>query len=189
MIPAWNISGVLPPIRPDKPGNDTDRSPYIVNLHHVVNQFATSPDRIAILHGLLNYRKVLHDMGIVDGFQWLDGSFFEHIEMLECRPPSDMDVVTFLRLPVGVTQESLYKENVDFFNPNMTKVQYRIDGYISFLGEPTEPRHVKLISYWYSMWSHRRNLVWKGFIQVDLSPDEDIEAIRALELLQAGDEP
>jgi hypothetical protein len=29
------------------------------------------------------------------------------------------------------------------------------------------------ISYWYSMWSHRRNGLWKGFVQVDISQGQD----------------
>jgi hypothetical protein len=29
------------------------------------------------------------------GFQWLDGSFAEQIELLEGRPPKDIDVVSF----------------------------------------------------------------------------------------------
>lgn len=28
-------------------------------------------------------------------------------------------------------------------------------------------------AYWYSVWSHRRNQLWKGFVQVDLAPGED----------------
>jgi len=36
-----------------------------------------------------------------------------------------------------------------------------------------EETDVTLISYWYSMWSHRRNNLWKGFVQVDISEDQD----------------
>jgi len=32
---------------------------------------------------------------------------------------------------------------------------------------------VTAVSYWYSMWSHRRNGLWKGFVQVDISEKED----------------
>jgi hypothetical protein len=32
---------------------------------------------------------------------------------------------------------------------------------------------VTAVSYWHSMWSHRRNGLWKGFVQVDISKDED----------------
>jgi hypothetical protein len=51
-----------------------------------------------------------------------------------------------------------------------------VDAYPFVLGEPTENRHVKQISYWYSMWSHRRDGTWKGFLQIDLAPNADAEA-------------
>ncbi len=184
MIPAWNMSGVLPPIRPNKPGHDADRSPYLVKLHQVVDRFAASRDRTSILQGLLNYRKSLHELGIVKGFQWLDGSFMEQVEVLESRSPNDVDVVTFFSMPDGMSQRTLAEKHADLFIPQKTKVQYKVDAYPCILGEPTEVRHVKQIAYWYSMWSHRRNGLWKGFIQVDLSPDEDSAALKALELFQ-----
>lgn len=30
--------------------------------------------------------------------------------------------------------------------------------------------------YWYSVWAHRRDGLWKGFLQVKLAPDEDSRA-------------
>jgi hypothetical protein len=41
------------------------------------------------------------------------------------------------------------------------------------LGVSMGESHVNTISYWYSMWSHRRNGLWKGFVQMDISKDED----------------
>ena len=184
MIPNWNMSGVLPPIRPNKPGTDADRSPYTVKLHRIVDRFAVSRDRTAILHGLLSYREALHDLGITQGFQWLDGSFMEHVEVLESRPPNDMDVVTFFSLPQGVSQRMLLEKAPDLFKSEQTKAQYKVDAYPCIIGEVTEGRHVRQIAYWYSMWSHRRNGLWKGFLQVDLSPEEDPAALKALELQQ-----
>jgi len=74
------------------------RSPYVVGLLDVVERFATTPERIRILDGLLRFRADLHQTGIVSGFQWLDGSFMEQVEILEHRPPRDLDVVNFLDL-------------------------------------------------------------------------------------------
>lgn len=182
MIPDWNMSGVLPPIRPDASGVDADRSPYVVYLHKIVPRFAISPERIAIIDGLLKYRKALHDVGLVSGFQWLDGSFMEHIERIELRSPQDVDVVTFFETPDGTTQEAIVQLDPDLFDHAKAKEVYSVDAYYCALGEPTSASHVKEISYWYSMWSHRRDSQWKGFIQVSLSPEEDIEAITALEL-------
>ncbi|WP_225922790.1 DUF6932 family protein [Pseudomonas hamedanensis] len=94
MIPEWNAEGVLPPINNNDPIG-SDRAPYHVSLEQVVDRFATSPDRCDIFAGYLAHRAELHRMGMDSGFQWLDGSFTEDIEMLENRAPRDIDVVTF----------------------------------------------------------------------------------------------
>jgi hypothetical protein len=82
MIPEWNISAVLPPIRPGAAGHSPDRSPYKASLSEVVERFAKTPARLEILRGLLNYRAELRKRGISTGFQWLNGSFMEHKEVL-----------------------------------------------------------------------------------------------------------
>ncbi len=48
-----------------------------------------------------------------------------------------------------------------------------MDAYPFLLGGELNAEDVKQISYWYSMWSHRRNGQWKGFLQIGLSPDAD----------------
>ena len=108
MIPTWTIAGVLPPIRPGQLGHSPDRSPYCVSLREVVEEFASSPKRIAILKELLDYRAALHQLGLISGFQWLDGSFMEDVETQESRSPNDVDVVTYFSLPSGETQATLF---------------------------------------------------------------------------------
>ena len=45
---------------------------------------------------------------------------------------------------------------------------------------------VTVSTYWYSMWSHRRrDLLWKGFLQVDLGPGLDAVAREKLASLDA----
>ncbi len=174
MIPDWNLAHVLPPIRPNEAGHSKDRSPYKISTVTLVDRFASSKDRITILDGLLRYRKSLCEAGIVDGFQWLNGSFLENIEASEDRPPNDVDVVTFFKLPEGKTQLDLFKGHSNLFQSTETKKDFLVDAYPCLLGEPTEKRHINQISYWYSMWSHKRDYTWKGFVQVDLSAGEDI---------------
>lgn len=36
-------------------------------------------------------------------------------------------------------------------------------------------------AYWNSLWSHDRNLQWKGYLEIDLSGDEDETAKAALD--------
>lgn len=175
-IPAWSPAGVIPPIRPAMPGHSFDRSPYPVELITLIDRFATSPERVAILNGLLAFRSALHKAGVVSGFQWLDGSFLEQIEILENRPPRDMDVVTFLEIPAGYNQLTLAQQHSNLFDQAHLKTHYSMDAYFAVLGQPTNEMQVKNITYWYSMWSHRRDGLWKGFIQVDLHPSQDAQA-------------
>ena len=38
-------------------------------------------------------------------------------------------------------------------------------------------------AYWYSVWSHRRDMSWKGYVEVDLAPSEDGATAAALAAL------
>ncbi len=172
MIPDWNISAVLPPIRPGKPGHSADRSPYKAAFSEVVEKFAKSAPRIAIVRGLLNYRIELRNRGVSQGFQWLDGSFMEHKEVLLSEPPKDVDVVTFFHLPSGTDEATFSSTVLDLFDVVKTESRYRVDAYGCVLGVSMSESHVNTISYWYSMWSHRRNGLWKGFVQLDISEAE-----------------
>ncbi len=184
MIPKWNSSAALPPIRPGQPGHSTDRSPYRVPLAAVVERFATSPERIRILHGFIQYRTALSQTMITDGFQWLDGSFMEDKETLKGQPPSDIDVVTFFELPNGKTQTELSNAHPELFNNGHVKNTFRVDSYTHQIGLPMERYDVHRVSYWYSMWSHRKNGMWKGFVQVNLSVADDHAALSLLEQIE-----
>jgi len=171
-IPSWTASGVVPPINPASPAS-TDRSPYAVSLTDLILHFGTSTDRQGILTGLLDFRAALHSMGLVQGFQWLDGSFLENVEVTESRAPRDIDVVTFFHLPTGQTQESLLQSNRSLFIPQETKARFHVDAYFVQLDAGTPEPLVGSATYWYSMWSHRRSGEWKGFLRIDLSASDD----------------
>ena len=190
MIPSWNMAGLLPPIRPGMPGHSPDRSPYSAILADVIDRFSTSPQRIDILQGLLRLRAAFHAAGLVSGFQWVNGSFLEQVEALEYRSPNDVDVVTYFDLPTGVSEASLVARVPEIFDHDVVKATYQVDHYPAVLGKPTDAFQIRQISYWYSMWSHRRDGVWKGFIQVSLDPTEDILALQTLAAkLAAGTTP
>jgi hypothetical protein len=105
-IPLWTSAGLIPPIDTTRP-TSRERSPYFVSLSDFVLRFGTSADRRRILDGFLRYRARLHAAGLVKGFQWLDGSFLENVERIESRPPKDLDVVRYYRLPPGLTRAGL----------------------------------------------------------------------------------
>lgn len=182
-IPRWNDQGVLPPVNPVDPAS-IDRSPYWVSLPALIRRFATSPQRRAILAGFLRYRADLHALGLTQGFQWLDGSFLEDVERLENQPPNDLDVVTFFDLPREVSPESLYDRNKEIFHHDSSKRMYHVDGYfvqllVDDFGDVDDI--IDQTTYWYSMWSHRRNQMWKGFLKIDLAPVEDEDSLLAFD--------
>jgi len=183
-IPPWNLSAVLPPIRPGQPGHSSDRSPYRVSLVEVVERFAHSHERIRILRGLVDYRKELFQAGMNHGFQWLNGSFMEHKEALEGNAPNDIDIVTFYLLPGNLSQEALITNHPQLFDREKIQESYPVDAFYHQLGDPLAPSDVRQISYYYSMWSHRRNGVWKGFVEVKLSSEEDDQATALLDHME-----
>lgn len=178
-IPSWNAQGVIPPINPVDRGS-VNRSPYVVRLLDVVLRYGNTAERRSILSGFLRYREALHHAGLVSGFQWLDGSFLEHVEELESRAPRDIDVVTFYCLPAGRSQQDVLNTSPATFSHSTVKGSFKVDAYVVDLGIQPE-RLARWSAYWYSMWSHRRNDQWKGFLQVDLAPTHDSDAARALQ--------
>lgn len=185
MIPEWNMAGVLPPIYPGGEGASPNRSPYKTDLYQIVDRLAFSQERINILQGFLLFRAELNRLGIETGFQWIDGSFLEKVEDLESRSPNDIDVVTFFELPGGETQKSLWEKKPELFESSKTKSEFSVDAYFHILGKPTDELEIRKISYWHSLWSHRRDLnTWKGFIQVKLSQTDDKIAKDLLDSIQ-----
>lgn len=122
----------------------------------------------------------MHRAGLTQGFQWVDGSFVENIESLENRPPKDIDVVTFFYIPDGHTQERLGAEVPHIFDTGAMNDMFGVDAYIIPLNGDAPETLVRLSAYWYGVWSHRRNMLWKGFVQVDLDDGEDERARAAL---------
>lgn len=173
-IPRSNEHGVLPPFSPASP-TSAHRSPYVVSLSSFIDRYATTPERKSILVGFMNFRSALHGVGLEKGFQWINGSFLEDIELIEGRPPADIDVVTFYYLPSGFTQQDLLNANPELFNHAENKANFKVDAYFSELKlkkSSPEPL-VQSVTYWYSMWSHRRDSLWKGYLHVDLASAED----------------
>lgn len=183
-IPDWNSKGVLPPIDPIDP-RSAERSPYAVSLIDFVLRFGTSLARLSILDGLLSFRSALHNAGLIQGFQWADGSFLENIELLESRPPNDIDVVTFYHIPNNHTQTTLLQAFPRLFNRIYTKQDYHVDAYFVGLNSGAPESLISRSAYWYSLWSHRRNEQWKGYLHIELSQTHDDAARENLNRMMA----
>jgi hypothetical protein len=185
VIPSPSHDGVLPPFMPGaEPHERGAMSPYRTEVTEVVGRFSTSPERIEILRGLLDYREALRGIGVTDGFQWLDGSFVEECEKFHGRPPKDIDLITFATRPAEFSSTETWGELVlsrpDLFDPATAKEQFKCDAYFVDLGLP--PAYlVQTTRYWFGLFSHQRETyLWKGMIEVPFTSD-DSDASQLLE--------
>jgi hypothetical protein len=176
LIPAFGPSGVLPPFTGNNPTDRAQTSPYRVAMSDIVQRFSTSAERIAILRGLLDYRGALAGVGIVNGFQWLDGSFVEDCETTRQRPPGDVDIVTFAYRPPPAAALldwlRFVNQNLILFDPVQTKAQFKCDAYYVDLFKPP---HISVADtvYFNGLFSHQRNTAqWKGMLLVELQSDD-----------------
>ena len=177
MIPDLNQSGVLPPfIAESGPIIPAAMAPYQTTISEFVLRYAKSEERIAILEGLLAYRKKLKSLGIINGFQWIDGSFVENIEQNQGRPPSDVDIVTFASRPIedDDSWREIVSQNPEIFIPNLSKEKYICDAY--FVDLNTHPIHiVNSTKYWFGLFSHQRDTyLWKGMLEIPIGCDDEL---------------
>jgi hypothetical protein len=138
----------------------------------IIEKLGFSMERLNLIDGLLRYREKIHDLGLTEGFQWINGSFAERVEELRGRPPGDIDVVSFVCLPVGMAQKDLAVH----FNHASDKNDFYVDSYFVELGKPCDVRRIRNICYWFAMWSHNRGYKWKGFLSIPLSESREAGA-------------
>ena len=192
MIPNHNHDGVLPPFIPGSSPSDMGAvAPYRTALAVFVERFASTDERKVILKGLVAYRAALRAVGIVSGFQWLDGSFVEDCEAIRGRAPNDIDLITFSFRPKAYADSSVWRELVhsrpDLFDPEVTKDIYKCDAY--FVDLDSHPIHVVAQTrYWFGLFSHQRDTyLWKGMIEVPFTEnDNDVESLLKQEVCNAS---
>ena len=172
-LPPFTITGLLPPYIGTDPAYQPYMAPYATTVDVVAGQLPQSPARAAILRGFLAFRRALSQAGLTDGFQWLNGSFMELIELREARDPNDLDVVTFFHRPAHLRNapdwDDFVQSNLSLFQPGLNRNQYYCDAY--FVDLDIDP--IDLVAqtrYWYGLFSHRRVTgEWKGMIEVPLA--------------------
>ena len=182
MIPPFDHNLVIPP-HTGNPTQPSDLSPYPANSLEICRRFATSTERIAILQGFFSFRSRLHNLGLHNGIQWLDGSFLEDVETRESRSPRDIDVVTFYWGYNLAFQRNLIRELSEFASFRKAKANFSVDHYpVDASAHPLST--VESTRYWAQLFSHNRNGVWKGMLSLELNtPAQDQEAINFLNLL------
>lgn len=88
-----------------------------------------------------------------------------------------------LNTPPGL---NISEEDALLFDQAVSKQRFSVDAYFVELNQ-VSPRELTLLSaYWYSMWAHRRTQAWKGFLQLELTPTEDAEALAWLAQFEAA---
>jgi hypothetical protein len=177
-IPDFTHSGVLPPFLGATSAERALMSPYATTLKRVADKLCKSNERIEIFKGFLRFRSHLNSIGLTDGFQWLSGSFVDNIEVIENRPPGDVDVVTFFYRPAAVKADRDMRQfsvtNRGTFDARVTKLQYKVDAYYVDLDVVPTTAIVDSTKYWFGLFSHRRRThEWKGLLRVPLMVSQD----------------
>jgi hypothetical protein len=166
-IPPFTIDGILPPFQGPDPGGDPAlMSPYVVTAVEVVDRFGATEARQAILKGWLEHRTALRAAGIVSGFQWLDGSFFEDKE------PNDLDLITFLHRPPPLLAiqdwQPFLVGHPELFDRATMKQKFNLDAFFIDMNGSREVL-VSYSRYLLQLFSHQREtFLWKGMLQVRL---------------------
>ena len=195
-IPPYTLDGVLPPYTSSLVPVDNPNlmSPYQVTASEVVNYFATTWERKRILAGWLKYRVELRQLGIVNGFQWLGGSFMEDKERIRGTAPDDLDMMVFFRRPDAYKSDADFKQmvgdNFALFRKDILKTNYHLDAFLIDLDGSSEGI-VSATRYFLQLFSHQRNTrIWKGMLQVghDDALDDAAMVVR-LEAELAGGRP
>lgn len=178
-IPSFDHNLVIPP-HLGNPALPNDVSPFKCTTVDLCNKFSTSPKRIEILKGFLSFRNKLNSFGLVNGFQWLDGSFLEDVETREQRPPNDLDLVTIYWGYDLNFQQNLMQNFPEFADSILSKQNYFLDHY-PFDAFYSPVATVEQTKYWVQLFSHNRDSVWKGMLQIELNtPNEDTQALQYL---------
>jgi hypothetical protein len=181
-IPSFDHNLVLPPHRGD-PRVPSDLSPYPCTTLELCQRLGYTPERRMILSKFLDFRERLQDEGLIEGFQWVDGSFLEDVETRENRPPNDIDVVTVYWGYDLEFQLQLLTNFPEVADPALAKDRFHVDHYPFDAGEePTVT--LEFTRYWILLFSHNRLGVWKGMLQIPLNtPTEDAAARELLNTL------
>lgn len=181
MIPPFDHNNVLPPYQGDDPTIPGCLSPYKSDIMEFCQYFAKTQERIAILKGFVSFRLECLKFGVQCGYQWIDGSFVENVEVSQSRAPHDIDVVTMFALPDVSMQEVIANIFPAFVNPRLSKKLYKVDHYPCLVNEKPFGT-VAIVKYWNQLFGHNRSGTWKGMIELPLY-NNDVMDTQALNYL------
>lgn len=176
MIPQLGQSGVLPPFVGHGPEEIAGVSPYLTTMLETAQRFCTTAHRAKLFRGLIAYRAAMRAAGIVDGAQWIDGSFCEDVERHHGRVPDDIDVVSLIVRPAQLADVAAWLVFVaahpTLFVSQESKRAFLCDAYCIEMQLPAVYVHRQL-TYWHGLFTHQRaTFLWKGILQVSLAEDD-----------------
>ena len=145
-------------------------------MNELIERFGYTADRRKIIEGLLDLRKELFSLGF-GGFQWIDGSFVTKVESIKNSSPNDADVVTWAYHPDGQNVRSVIMSKPYLCNPQIAKQKFKIDHYMIPLYNDALTL-IQYATYWYGLFSHTRERIWKGIVAVALDSLENDNAAR-----------
>lgn len=182
-IPDLNADGVLPPHK-GNPDNLDDMSPYPATTLELCQKFSSTPERRAILQGFLELRQALHQLQIINGFQWVDGCFLED-DRINRKAPDRIQVITFCH-PSELENDPTHAELLKTITDRKVALpKYRVDHMGIRLTWTPEVliNHTRL---WCGLLSHQRETgTWKGLLKIDLNTvAEDNAALHHLTSLE-----
>jgi len=161
-------------------------SPFKATTLELCERFGKNKVRRNILRGFLDFRSVLTELKMVNGFQWLDGYFMEDFEHARGKTPDFVQVVTFYHQPSppfpppDLTDTYAILEDADLLEEKYCVLNHTIR--LDWKPE----RIVKWTRFWWGQMSHtEESEVWKGLVQVPLNtPDDDAAALQYLKTLE-----
>lgn len=166
------------------------QSPYHASVEDLVLRFGTTPHRNHLLRGLLNLRAAFRAIGLMEGFQWINGSFVEDKEGRTGAPPGDIDIVTVFERPASLRIESRWQAFIaphisTLFSPGHCKASYGCEAFAIDLGKSGQ-NTAMLSAFWFGLFSHQRDTFrWKGVVQCPLGADP-IDQAASDELARRG---
>ncbi len=157
MIPAFRANGYLPPGAHEATAREVEQ--------RLVEVFPASVTRRA-LHDDWRHRRDAIFAIAAPAMEWVDGSFVS-LQL----DPGDVDVVTFID---GAALEALSIDDkqafLDLFASRLrTKLVSGCDSFLAIIRPPGHPDHTASVvyaEYWHQWWSHDRDGVEKGYLDV-----------------------
>lgn len=182
-IPA-SKNGLLPPYDGEDAQIDCS-SPFPATTLELCQKFGRTPQRREILKGFLRFRALFHQLGVTEGFQWVDGRFLEE-DGDAGAGPDYIDVVTFCKDP-PLIDEPRFDEisaplRADF---DAIRKDFHVVGVLVSLDWPAS-EIIKQTGFYGSLYSHQQGTgIWKGMLEIQLATTK--EDARAMEHLNTSE--